>query len=82
MNSLITKDYNFFLGRIQFVSNDRSQNTFVYQPAIDTIESKENKGTDYVRSWKSKEVYNSNPKTLYTAFLHSIKLSGSKMGKY
>ena len=31
-NSLITKDYNFFLCRIYFRSNDGSQNTFVYQP--------------------------------------------------
>ena len=27
LNSLITKDYNFFLGRIFFTSNDGSQNT-------------------------------------------------------
>ena len=25
VNSLITKDYNFFLGKIYFTSNDRSQ---------------------------------------------------------
>ena len=30
LNSLITKDYNFFLGRYCFTSNDGSQNTFVY----------------------------------------------------
>ena len=28
LNSLITKDYNFFLDRIYFTSNDGSQNTF------------------------------------------------------
>ena len=27
LNSLITKDYNFFLGRISFTSNDGSPNT-------------------------------------------------------
>ena len=32
-------------------------------------------GIDYVFSWKSKGAYNSNLKRLYTAFLHSIKLS-------
>ena len=32
LNSLITKDYSFFLSRIYFTSNDGSQNTFVYQP--------------------------------------------------
>ena len=46
LNSLITKDYNFFLGRIFFTSNNGSQNTFVYQPILDTLELK--KGTDYV----------------------------------
>ena len=37
-NSLITKDYNFFLGGIYFTSNDVSKNTFVYQPTLDTLE--------------------------------------------
>ena len=52
---------------------------FVYQPTLDTLELKINKGTDYVPSWKSKRLYNSKLKPLYTAFLHSIKLSGYKM---
>ena len=42
-NSLKTKDYNFFLGRIYFTSNDGSQNTFVYQPTLDTLELKKTK---------------------------------------
>ena len=40
LNSLITKYYNFFLGRIYFTSNDGSQNTSVYQPTLDTLELK------------------------------------------
>ena len=36
LNSVITKDHKFFLGRIYFASNDQSQNTFVYQPTFDT----------------------------------------------
>ena len=32
INSLITKDDNFFLGRMYFTSNDESQNIFRYQP--------------------------------------------------
>ena len=80
LNSLITKDYNFFLGRIYFTINDGSQNTFVYQPILDTLELKKDKGTDYVLSWKSKGVYNSKLKPLYTAFLHSIKLSEYRIG--
>ena len=40
LNSLITKDYNFFLGRFFFASIDGFQNTFVYQPTPDTLELK------------------------------------------
>ena len=40
LNSLITKDYNLFLGRIYFTSNDGSKNTFFYQPTLDTLELK------------------------------------------
>ena len=36
LNSLITKDYNFFFGRIYFSSNDGSQNTFFHQPTKKT----------------------------------------------
>ena len=80
LNSLTTKDYNVFLGRIYFTSNDGSQNTFVYQPTLDTLELKKNKGTNYVLCWKSKGVYNSKLKPVHTAFLHSIKLSEYRIG--
>ena len=39
LNNLITK-YYFFLGGIYFTRNDRSENTFVYQPTLDTLELK------------------------------------------
>ena len=74
------KNIFFFLGRIYFTSDDGSQNTFVYQPTLDTLEFKKDKGSDYVLSWKSNEVYNSKLRPLYTAFLHSIKLSRYNMG--
>ena len=48
LNSLITKDNNFFLGEIYLTSNNGSQNTFVYQPKLDTLELRKDKGTDYV----------------------------------
>ena len=67
--SLTTKDDHFFLGRTYFIS-DGSQNTFVHQPTLDTLGLKNGKGTDYIL------VYNSKLKPLYTASLHSIKLSG------
>ena len=38
LNSLITKYYNFFLGRIYFTSNDGSLNRFAYQVTLDTLE--------------------------------------------
>ena len=41
---------------------------------------KKDKGTGYVLSWKSKGVFNSKLKPLYTALLHSVKLSGYGMG--
>ena len=62
-----------------FASNDGSQKTFIYQPILDTLELKKYKGIDYVLSWKSKGGNKSKLKPLYTAFLHSIKLSGYKM---
>ena len=64
LNSLTTKDYNFFSGRIYFTSNDVSQNTFVYQPTLDTLELKK----------KIKVLI------IYTPFWDSIKLSGYRVG--
>ena len=63
-----------------FTSNDGSQNMFMYQPTLNMLEFKKAKGTYYVLSWKSKGVDTSKLKPLCTAFLHSIKLSGYKMG--
>ena len=40
LNRVITKDCNYFLCRIYFTSNNGSQNTFVYQPKLDTSELK------------------------------------------
>ena len=75
LNSLKTKDYNFFLGTIYFTSNDGSRSTLVYQPILDALELKKDKGTEYVLSWKSNGVFNSKLKPLYIAFLNNIKLS-------
>ena len=80
LNSLITKDYNSLLGRICFASNDGSQNTFVYQPTLDSLGLKNDKSEGHVLNWKSKRVSNSKFEPLYTAFLHSIKLSEYRMG--
>ena len=68
VNSLITNDYNVFLGRMHFTGNDRSQNAFFYQPTLDKLKLKKYKGTDYALSWKSNGVCNSKLKPLYTAF--------------
>ena len=53
VNSLITKDYNFFLGKIYFTSNYGSHSRFAYQPTLDMLQFKKDKGIDYVLSWKS-----------------------------
>ena len=75
LNNLITKRFIiFFLGRICFTNNDGSQNTFVYQPTLDTLELKKDKGSDYVLSSKSKRVFNYKFKPSYIAFLQSMKL--------
>ena len=42
---------------------------------LNILELEKGKGTDYIHSWRSKGVYNSKLKPLYTAFLHSIRLS-------
>ena len=75
----MTKDFFFFLARIYFTSNDGSQNTFVQQPTLDTLELEKDNSIDYVLSWKSSGIYNSKLKPLYTAFLHLIKLFGYRM---
>ena len=62
------------------MSDDGSQNMFVYQPTLNTLEIKEDKGADYVVDWKSKEIYSSKLTPLYTAFAHSKKLSGYRTG--
>ena len=49
LNSLTTKDYNFFLG-------------VVYQPTLDTLELKKHEGTDYFLIWESKWVQTSKLK--------------------
>ena len=53
---------------------------FVFEPTFNTLEFKKDRRTDYVLSWKSNGVYTSQLKTLFTAFLHCIKLSGYKTG--
>ena len=62
-----------------FSSNYGSQNAFAYQPRPDILELKKDKGTDYVLSWKSNEIYNSKRQPLYAALSHNIKRSGYRM---
>ena len=45
------------------------------------VSIKKDKGTDYFFSWKSKGVCSCKLRPFYTAFLHSIKLSGCRLGK-
>ena len=52
---------------------------FVYQPTFSTLELKEDKSTDYVIGWKSKEVHSSKLTPLCTDFLHNIKPPGCRI---
>ena len=54
---------------------------FVYQLTLDTLELKNDKVADYVLSWKSKVVFNSNLTPLYTTFLNSRKFSEYRIGR-
>ena len=67
-------DLSYFVAK-NFFGDDGFQNMFVYQPTLDTLKLKNDKGTDYVLVG-SHMGYTSK---LYTAFIHSIKLSGYKM---
>ena len=76
LNSQTTKYYNFLSSRLYLTNDNGSKDTFVYQPTLDTLELKKDKGNDYILSWKSEGVCNSKLKPLYSTFLDSIKLSG------
>ena len=53
LNTLITKDFDFFFDRVYFTSIDGSQNNYAYQQTLDTLEFKKDKGTVYIFRWKS-----------------------------
>ena len=76
---LQTHDLSYFLCK-KFFGDDGSQNRFVYQLILDTLELKKDKSTDYVLSRKSKEVHTFKLNLLKIAFLYSIKLSRYKVG--
>ena len=76
---LQTHDLSYFLCK-NFFGDDGSQNRFVYQLILDTLELNKDKSTDYVLSRKSKEVHTFKLNLLKIAFLYSIKLSGYKVG--
>ena len=54
-------DLNYFLGK-KFFGDDGSQNIFVHRPTL------EDNDTGHALSWKSKGVYTSKLKPLYTTF--------------
>ena len=76
---LQTLNLSYFLGKI-FFGDDGSQSIFAHQATLNTIGLKEDKSTEYVIDWKSKEIYTSKFTPLYTAFLYSINLSGYRTG--
>lgn len=53
---------------------------YVKQPALDMLELKEDKATDYVIGWKSDGLFKSKLLSLHGAFLPIIKYTGYKIG--
>ena len=76
--TLKTHDLNYFHGKNIF-GDDSFRNMSLYQPTLDTLKLKKDKGSDYVVGWKSVEVYTSKLKPLHPEFLHSTKLSGYRI---
>ena len=63
LNSVITKDYNSFLGIIYFTNNYGFQNMFFFINRW-YFRIKRKESADYVLSWKLKGVYNFKYKSL------------------
>ena len=59
---------------------NESQGAFACQPTLNAPKLKKVKGIDYVLSWKSNGLFNSELEPLYTAFVHSIKHSRYRIG--
>ena len=60
-------DSSYFHGKFLF-GDDGFQNMFVYRPKLDMLNFKKDKSTGYILSWKSKGVFTSKFKPLYTVF--------------
>ena len=71
-------DASYFRGKNLFV-DDGYQDKAVYQPRLRALELKD-RDTNYFLVGYQKGQYTSKLKPLYTAFLHSVKLSGYKVG--
>ena len=69
-------DASYFRGKNLFV-DDGYQDKAVYQPRLRALELKD-RDTNYFLVGYQKGQYTSKLKPLYTAFLHSVKLSGYK----
>ena len=72
-------DSRYFHGN-DFFGDDGFQNMFAYQPTFNTLELKQDKGTNYVVGWNSKGLFESKILPLHGAFLPYIKYFGYKIG--
>ena len=75
---LQTHELSYFLGK-NFFGDDGSPNTFVYQPKRDKLELKKTKAL-IMFFVGNQGIFTSKLKPIYTAFLHSKKFSGYKVG--
>ena len=83
-NKLISFNKRITLNKTKYLEVQKKLNSlkikdyiFFLGPIFFAIQK--SKGTDYALSLKSKVLYTSKRKALYTAFLNSIKLSGYRM---
>ena len=67
----ITKQWQVDLLNIKQIIQSMPNNNILHAEAVVPLKYW---NTDYIFSWKSKGVYDSKRKPLYTAFWHSIKL--------
>ena len=71
---------SYFYGKNCFGDDDSQIMMLVYYSTLNTLELKEDKGTDYVVGWTSKGLFKSKLLPLHGAFLPNIKYIGHKIG--
>ena len=64
----------------KFLGDNGFQNVSVSQPTLSTLQLKNDKRTEYVIGWKSKDLFQSKHLPLSSTYLPNIKHFGHKIG--